>query len=78
MRPAQAPVPPVWLPGSVLLAKVVLLRQALALLLCRAAMGAKGTVLLHICVVKICKCRVAAAQGSSSCVVALGWGLCLS
>ena len=57
-------------------AKVVLLRQALALLLCRTAMGTKTTVLLHICAFKICKNRVAAAQGSS-CVVALGQGLCL-
>ena len=58
-----------WLPDSILPAKEVLLRQALALLLCR-------TVLLHVCVLKICKSRVAAAQGSS-CVVALGRVLCL-
>ena len=76
MRPAQAQVWPVWLPDSILPAKVVLLRQALALMLCRTAMGAKRTALLHIRVFKICKCRVAAAQGGS-CVVALGRGLCL-
>ena len=76
MRPAQAHLPPVWLPDSMLPARTVLLRQALALLLCWTAMGAKRTILLHICVFKICKCRVAAAQGSS-CVVTLGWRLCL-
>ena len=65
-----------WLPDSILSAKVMLPRQALALPLCRTAKGAKRTVLLHICVFKICKGRIAAAQGSS-CVVALGWGLCL-